>query len=175
MTLCYHTSVDLVNEGELQMRVRFVSFVIIFFSALVLITGCGEEDITVPEEEIDEPEDPCIPKVPPNTAIPFHITPADGTTISLSQEFTLDFDMVVIEVTVNGISATGSGRTWVVSLILEPGRGISLSLLSGQKAMAALGGKPLAPTRLLPTKTRLNADGRATDVKLTVKCRSALH
>ena len=121
MTLCYHTSVDLVNEGELQMRVRSVSFVIIFFSALVLITGCGEEDIAEPEEEIDEPEDPCIPKVPPNTAPPFHITPVAGATISSSQEFTLDFDMAVIEAAVNGISATGSGRIWIVSLILEPG------------------------------------------------------
>ena len=111
----------MVKKGKLQMQVRCVCLMIIFLGVLVLITGCGEEDITVPEEEIDEPEDPCIPKVPPNTAIPFHITPAAGTTISLSQEFTLDFDMVVIEVTVNGISATGSGRTWVVSLILEPG------------------------------------------------------
>ena len=128
MTLSYHTSVGLVKEGELQMRIRFVYFVIIFFGISVLITGCGEEDImdpeeemAEPEEEMVEPEDPCIPKVPPNTASPFDITPAPGATISSGQEFTLDFDMVVIEVTVNGISATGSGRTWVVSLILEPG------------------------------------------------------
>ena len=57
----------MVKEGELQMRVRFVCFVIIFFGVSVLITGCGEEDITEPgaempepEEEIDEPEDPCL-------------------------------------------------------------------------------------------------------------------
>ena len=109
------------------MRVRCVCLIIIFFAVSVLITGCGEEDIVEPEEETvepqetAEPEDPCIPKVPPNTAPPFHITPAAGVTIASGQEFTLDFDMVVIEVTVNGISATGSGRMWVVSLILEPG------------------------------------------------------
>lgn len=103
------------------MRVRCVCLIIIFFSVSVLITGCGEEDIAEPEEEMVEPEDPCMQKGPPNTAPPFHMIPVAGTTISSSQEFTLDFDMVVIEVTVNGLSATGSGRTWVVSLILEPG------------------------------------------------------
>ena len=102
------------------MRVRCICLIVILIGALVLITGCGEEDIMDPEEEIDEPEDPCIQKGPPNTH-QFSITPAPGGIISPNQEFTLDFDMVVIEVTVNGISATGSGRTWVVSLILEPG------------------------------------------------------
>ena len=56
------------------MRVRFVDFMIMFFGALVLITGCGEEDITVPEEEIDEPEEPCMQKGPPTdqlTVAPF--------------------------------------------------------------------------------------------------------
>ena len=96
-----------------------------FFGVSVLITGCGEEDITVPEEEIDEPEDPCTQKPSPNTS-QLHVTPHLNTTISSSQEFTLTFDMVVVEVTVNGISATttnasGMGRVWVVSLILEPG------------------------------------------------------
>ena len=86
------------------MRVRFVRFVIIFFGALVLITGCGEEDITEPEAEIVEPEDPCIQEGPPNTAIPFDITPAPGGIISSSQEFTLIFDMVVVEVTVNEVA-----------------------------------------------------------------------
>lgn len=132
MTLCYHTSVDLVKESELQMRVRFVCFVIIFFGALVLITGCGEEDITEPEaemtepkEEIDEPEEPCMREGPPPT-FTFSTTPAPGATISSSQEFTLMFDPVATEVTVNGIAATstnpnGVGRTWVISLILELG------------------------------------------------------
>ena len=90
MTLCYHTSVDLVKEGELQMRVRFVCFVIIFFGVLVLITGCGEEDITEPEEEIDEleegmtePEDPCLQQGPPNTG-QLTVTPAPGGVISSS-------------------------------------------------------------------------------------------
>ena len=92
-----------------------------FFGVSVLITGCGEEDIAEPEEEMAEPEDPCIPKVPPHTGPLFITTPIAGEIISSSQEFTLDFDMVVIEVTVNGISATGSGKMWVVSLILEPG------------------------------------------------------
>ena len=126
MTLCYHTGVGLVKGDELQMRVRCVCLIIIFFRVSVLITGCGEEDIAEPEQEIDEPEDPCIPKVLPNTAIPFEVTPALGRTISSSQEFTLIFDMVVVEVTVNGISATttnasGRGKVWVVSLILGPG------------------------------------------------------
>ena len=96
-----------------------------FFGVSVLITGCGEEDITVSEEEIDEPEDPCTQKAPPNTG-QLHVTPHLNTTISSSQEFTLTFDMVVVEATVNGISATttnasGMGRVWVISLILEPG------------------------------------------------------
>ena len=129
MTLCYHTSVDSVKKGELQMRVRCVCLIIIFLAVSVLIIGCGEEDIVEPEEETvepqetAEPEDPCIPKVPPNTVSPFGITPAAGVTISSSQEFTLDFDMVVIEVTVNGLSATDTGTddVWIVSPILEPG------------------------------------------------------
>ena len=68
-----------------------------------------------------EPEDPCMQEAPPHTGPLFSITPSPGAVISSNQEFTLDFDMVVVEVTVNGISATGSGRMWVVSLILEPG------------------------------------------------------
>ena len=54
MTLCYHTSVDLVKEGELQMRVGFVCLITVFFCVSVLITGCGEEDITEPEAEMVE-------------------------------------------------------------------------------------------------------------------------
>lgn len=114
------------------MRVRFVCFVIIFFRALVLVTGCGEEDITEPEAEMDESEegmveleDPCLQKGPPNTG-QLTVTPAPGGIISSTQEFTLIFDMVVVEVTVNGVAATdtkasGLSSVWVVSLILEPG------------------------------------------------------
>ena len=47
------------------MRVRCVCLIIIFFGVSVLITGCGEEDIMDPkeemaelEEEMVEPEDP---------------------------------------------------------------------------------------------------------------------
>ena len=106
---------------------------IIFLGVSVLITGCGEEDITEPEaemaepeEEIDEPEDPCMQEGPPPAIIPFDITPFPGKIISSSQKFTLVFDMVVVEVTVNGIAATdtkasGFRSVWVVSLILEPG------------------------------------------------------
>ena len=105
---------------------------IIFLGVSVLITGCGEKDITEPkaemtesEEEIDESEEPCMREVPPPT-FAFSATPAPGATISSSQEFTLMFDFVATEVTVNGIAATstnpsGAGRTWVISLILEPG------------------------------------------------------
>ena len=49
------------------MRVRSVCFMIMFFGVSVLITGCGEEDIMEPEEEMAEPEDPCLQKGPPNT------------------------------------------------------------------------------------------------------------
>ena len=35
MMLCYHTSVGLVKAAKLQMRVRFVRIVIIFFGVLV--------------------------------------------------------------------------------------------------------------------------------------------
>ena len=108
-------------------------FVIVFFGALVLVTGCGGEDITEPEAEMDEVEegmveleDPCMPEGPPNAALPFNITPAPDGIISSTQEFTLIFDMVVVEVTVNGVAATdtkasGFRSVWVVSLILEPG------------------------------------------------------
>lgn len=132
MRLCYHIGVGLVKEGKLQMRVRCVCLITVFFGISVLITGCGEEDImdpeeemAEPEEEMVEPEDPCLRKGPPNTG-QLTVEPAPGATISSSQEFTLIFDMVVVEVTVNGISATateagGIGRVWVVSLILEPG------------------------------------------------------
>ena len=117
------------------MQVRFVCIVAIFFGALVLITGCGEENITEleaempePEEEIDDPEDPCLQQGPPNTG-QLTVTPAPGGVISSSQEFMLivdTFPTEVIEATANGISATateadGIGRVWVVSLILEPG------------------------------------------------------
>ena len=122
-------------------------FIIIFFGALVLITGCGEEDITEFEEETAEPEDPCIPKIPPHTGPLFIITPFPGEIISSSQEFTLDFDMVVIEVTVNGVAATatnasGMGRVWIVSLILEPGQGnlaVEWTKLDGCTGAQAMG------------------------------------
>ncbi len=72
------------------MQVRFVRFVIVFFGALVLITGCGEENITEleaempePEEEIDDPEDPCLQQGPPNTG-QLTVTPAPGGVISSS-------------------------------------------------------------------------------------------
>ena len=103
------------------MRVRCVCLIIIFWGVSVLITGGGEEDIAEPEEKIDEPEDPCISKVPPHTGPLFIITPLPGEIISPTQEFTLHFDLPTTEATVNGISATGSGYVWVVSLILEPG------------------------------------------------------
>ena len=84
----------------------------------VLITGCGEEDITEPEaemtepeEEIDEPEKPCMREGPPNT-LGFSSTPAPGATISSSQEFTLMFDFVATEVTVNGIAATSTNPSY---------------------------------------------------------------
>ena len=102
------------------MRVRFVYFMVIFFGALILITGCGEEDIAGPGEEMAEPEETVMLKAPPNTS-QLHLKPALGRTISSSQEFTLTFDKVTTEATVNGISATGSGIMWVVPLILEPG------------------------------------------------------
>ena len=107
------------------MRVRCICFTLIFIGALVLITGCGEEDITVPEKDIDEPEDPCMQKGPPNTG-QLTVTPPASVIISSSQEFTLIFDMVVVEVTVNEVAATdtkagGFSSVWVVSPILEPG------------------------------------------------------
>ena len=114
------------------MRVRFVCIMIIFFGASIPITGCGEEDITEPEEEMDEPEEEMdepqetvMEKGPPNGSQP-PVTPAPGVVISSNQEFTLTFDIAVIEVTVNGIAATdtkagGFGGVWIVSLTLEPG------------------------------------------------------
>ena len=134
MTLCYHTSVDLIKKSKLHMRVRCVCLIIIFFGLSGLITGCGEEDITEPEEEmaepeeeIDEPEEPCMQEGPPTDHLT--VTPAQGTVISSTQEFTLTFDTAfgqVIEVTANGISATdtnagGFSSVWVVLLIFEPG------------------------------------------------------
>ena len=94
MVPSYHTNVAPVKRGELQMRVRFVCFMIIFFGAFVLITGCGEEDITEPETEPEaemvEPEDPCMQKGPPTDR--FTVTPFPGEVISSTQEFTLTFD-----------------------------------------------------------------------------------
>jgi hypothetical protein len=98
---------------------------IISFGASVLITGCGEEDITDPDEEMAEPQETVMEKRPPST-LQFTFTPAAGAVISSNQEFTLTFDIAVIEVTVNGIAATdtkagGFGGVWIVSLTLEPG------------------------------------------------------
>ena len=92
-----------------------------FFGVSVLITGCDGEDIAEPEEKIDEPEDPCMQEGPPHTGPLFITTPFPGETISSTQEFTFHFDQLTTEATVNGISATGSGYVWVVSLILVPG------------------------------------------------------
>ena len=55
-----------------------------FFGVSVLITGCDGEDIAEPEEKIDEPEDPCIPKVPPHTGPLFITTSIAGEIISSS-------------------------------------------------------------------------------------------
>ena len=78
---------------------------IIFFGASILITGCGEEGITDPEEEMDEPEETVMDKGPPFDD-QLSVTPAPCAIISSSQEFTVTFDIAVIEITVNGISAT---------------------------------------------------------------------
>ena len=63
------------------MRVRCVCFIIIFFGASVLITGCGGEDITDSEEEIAEPQETVMEKGPP-PASQFSTTPAPGAIIS---------------------------------------------------------------------------------------------
>ena len=132
-----------------------------FFGVSALITGCGEEDIMDPEEEIAKTQEVPLEKIPLGT--PFAITPSLGEIITSSQEFTLTFDKLTTEATVNGISATdtkasGFGGVWVVSPIWSRER--EISLLSGQKTTAALGLRLLVPIRLLPTKTRLNAGAR---------------
>ena len=106
------------------MRVRFVGFMVIFFGVSVLITGCGGEDITDPDEEMAEPQETVMEKGPP-PASQFTITPGAGAIISSTQEFTLHFNKVTTEATVNGVAATSTNASgvevWVVSLILEPG------------------------------------------------------
>ena len=130
------------------MRVRFVCFMIISFGASILITGCGEEDITDPDEEMAEPQETVMQKGPPFDG-QLSVTPAPGVIISSSQEFTLAFDIAVIEVTVNGISATdtkagGFGGVWVVSLILEPGTR-PLSVEWTEKSNGCIGAEAVGP------------------------------
>ena len=113
------------------MQVRFVCFIIIFWSACALFTGCGGEDATdteeepteLTEEEPAEHEETMPEKGPPGSHLV--VTPPPGGIISSSQEFTLIFDNAATEVAVNGKSATDikAGKVWAVTLALEPGTG----------------------------------------------------
>ena len=87
--------------------------ILITFGMLIIciIGGCGEDD---PPQKVVEPpqlED----DAPPHPTITVMVDPPPGSDIDADRtEFTLRFSEEVVAVTVNGVTATGSGQNWSV-------------------------------------------------------------
>ena len=87
--------------------------ILITFGMLIIgiIGGCGDDD---PPEKVVEPpqlED----DAPPPRTITVMVDPPPGSDIDVVRtEFTLQFSQEVVAVTVNGVTATGSGQNWSV-------------------------------------------------------------
>ena len=57
------------------------------------------------------------------------VDPAPGAApIPSNTQFSLNFDRVVVAVTVNGVAATGAGLNWTVSPMLQEGDGQALNV-----------------------------------------------
>ena len=92
---------------------------------LCIISGCGDED---PPEEVKEPPQPEYPVQPPR-AITVEVDPPPGPDIDHDfTEFTFRFSEEVVVVTVNGTTATGSGRNWSLWAYHLPLGGQSLTI-----------------------------------------------
>ena len=87
--------------------------ILVTFGMLIIciIGGCGDDN---PPEKVVEPpqfED----DAPPPPTITVMVDPPPGSDIDVDRtEFTLRFSQDVVAVTVNGATATGSGRNWNV-------------------------------------------------------------
>ena len=77
---------------------------------ICIIGGCGDD----PTEEVVEPPQP-EDDVPPPPTITVMVDPPPGSDIDADRtEFALQFSEEVVAVTVNGVTATGSGQNWSV-------------------------------------------------------------
>ena len=86
--------------------------ILITFGMLIvgIIIGCGEN----PSEEVTDPPKP-KDYVPRPHTITVTVDPPPGSDIDVDRtEFRLRFSQEVVAVTVNGITATGSGQNWSV-------------------------------------------------------------
>ena len=87
--------------------------ILITFGMLIIsiISGCADD---APPEKVVEPpqlED----DAPPPRTITVMVDPPPGSDIDVDRtEFTLRFSQEVVAVTVNGVTATGSGQNWSV-------------------------------------------------------------
>ncbi len=101
--------------------------ILITFGILIIgiISGCGDDD---PSQEVVEPpqlED----DAPPSPTITVMVDPPPGPEIDHDfTEFTFRFSEEVVAVTVNGTTATGSGRNWSLRAYHLPLGGQSLTI-----------------------------------------------
>ena len=98
---------------------------LITFGMLIIytISGCADD----PTEEVKDPPQ-SKGDVPPPPTITVMVDPPPGGEIDERTEFTLRFNEEVMEVTVNDVTATGSGLTWKVVPYLPLGEGKYLNI-----------------------------------------------
>ena len=97
-----------------------------------IIGGCGDES----PEMVKDPSNPTtsrgtpprIDEGPPHMILTAVDPAPGGWEIPPNTQFSLNFDRVVVAVTVNGVAATGSGTNWTVSLTLQEGEGQTLNV-----------------------------------------------
>ena len=108
--------------------------ILITFGMLIIciFVGCGDDS----PEMVTDPSNPTTSRgTPPRTdegppdIILTAVDPAPGAApIPSNTQFSLNFDRVVVAVTVNGVAATGAGLNWTVSPMLQEGDGRVLNV-----------------------------------------------
>ena len=99
---------------------------------ICIINGCTDDSpevVTAPSNPTtSRGTPPRIDDGPPDPILNY-VDPAPGSApIPSNTQFSLNFDRVVVAVTVNGVAATGADLNWTVSLTLPEGEGQGLNV-----------------------------------------------
>ena len=97
-----------------------------------IIGGCSDDS----PEVVTDPSNPTtsrgtpprIDEGPPHMILTAVDPAPGGWEIPPNTQFSLNFDRVVVAVTVNGVAATGAGLNWTVSPMLQEGDGQALNV-----------------------------------------------